>query len=222
MAARLLVVEDDATTRRLLVILLEQEGYEVRAVGDGLEALDVGREFRPHLALIDGGLPGLDGRTVARRLHETLDLAVIFVTGADAPEERREGLAVGRGDYVVKPFDPEELVLRVRNLLGRTASDGPDRWQVGDLMVDSGTRRVRRAGVDVPLTTTEFRLLVKLVRHRGTVMTRRQLAIEVWGYDDEATSHALDVHMSALRRKIEAHGPRLIHTERGTGYVFCP
>ena len=218
--ARVLVVEDDRGARDLLVALLTDEGYRVEAVADGLAAVAAAESFRPHLAVVDAGLPGLDGHTVARRLKQALELAVLFVTAADTPEDRRSGFRAGGDDYVTKPFDPEELALRVRAILRRTGAGGPEVWRVGDLVVDEGARRVTRAGGEIVLTDTELRLLTALVRRRGRVVLKGELVAEVWGADDSATAHVLEVHVSALRRKLEASGPRLVHTVRGAGYVL--
>lgn len=122
---RVLVVEDEPGARDLLTVLLETDGYQVTAVDDGHGALAVAATFRPHLALLDSGLPGMDGQTLARRLKERSEVAVIFVSGADSPESRRGGLRAGTDDYVTKPFDPEELSLRVRRVLERTGHRYP-------------------------------------------------------------------------------------------------
>ena len=218
--ARVLVVEDDRGVRDLLVALLSDEGYRVEAVDDGLAAVGAAESFRPHLAVVDAGLPGLDGHSLARRLKASLDLAVLFVTGADTPEDRRSGFRAGGDDYVTKPFDPEELALRVRAILRRSGAGGPELWCVGDLVVDEGARRVTRQGGEIALTETEWRLLAALVRRRGRVVPKAELVTEIWGAVDHATAHVLEVHLSALRRKLEASGPRLIHTVRGAGYVL--
>ena len=218
--ARVLVVEDDRGVRDLLVALLSDEGYRVEAVADGLAAVEAAESFRPHLAVVDAGLPGLDGHSLARRLKESLDLAVLFVTGADAPEDRRSAFRAGGDDYVTKPFDPEELALRVRAILRRSGAGGPEVWRVGDLVVDEGAHRVTHQGDEIVLTETESRLLTALVRRRGRVVPKAELVAEVWGAIDHASDHVLEVHLSTLRRKLEASGPRLIHTVRGAGYVL--
>ncbi|MDQ6728363.1 MAG: response regulator transcription factor [Actinomycetota bacterium] len=220
--ARVLVVEDDVAVQRLLVALLRHDGHEVRAVGDGLEAIAVALSFRPDLAMIDGGLPGLDGRSVARRLRQAQEVAILFVTGATSSEDRREGFRAGGDDYVCKPFDPEELSLRVRAILRRTGVVSEDVLHLGedDVVIEGGARRVTRRGAEIMLTEKEYLILLILARRRGTVVARRQLVAELWGYDDDAGDHSLEVHVSALRRKLEAHGARIIHTVRGIGYIL--
>ncbi len=216
----MLVVEDDPAARDLLVVMLEDDGYTVCAVADGPTALAVAASFKPDLALIDGGLPGIDGAEVLRRLRLAGNLPIIFVTAADAADDIHAGFRLGADDYVVKPFDPEELSWRVRAVLRRSGRPVAERWECGDLVVDEATRSVTRAGTPIALTATEFKLLATLTRNRTRIVPKAQLLSQVWGY--EADDHVLDVHMSSLRRKLEAHGPRMIHTLRGAGYVLRP
>jgi len=217
---RVLVVEDEAAARDLLVAILEDDGYQVCAVADGTLALEAADAFRPDLALVDGGLPGIDGAEVARRLRQAGDLPIIFVTGADSAEAIHGGFRMGADDYIVKPFDPEELSWRVRAVLRRSGHAVAQVWECGDLVVDEGTRLVTMAGSPVQLTATEFSLLGVLIRNRTRVVPKGQLLGQVWGYD--ADDHLVEVHMSSLRRKLEAHAPRMIQTVRGTGYVLRP
>ncbi len=217
---RVLVVEDEASARALLVAIMEDDGYQVCAVADGAAALEAAASFKPDLALLDGGLPGINGVEVARRLRQTDDLPIIFVTGADSAEDIRSGFKMGADDYIVKPFDPEELSWRVRAVLRRSGHVVDQRWECGDLVVDEGTQSVTRAGSSIVLTATEFRMLGVLIHNRTRVVPKGQLLHQVWGYD--ADDHLIEVHMSSLRRKLDAHGPRMIQTVRGTGYVLRP
>lgn len=217
---RVLVVEDEPAARDLLVAILEDDGYQVCAVADGLAAVEAAKTCQPDLALIDGGLPGIDGIEVARRLRRAGDVPIIFVTGADSAEDIHGGFRMGADDYIMKPFDSEELSWRVRAVLRRSGRAVIERWECGDLVVDDPTRSVTRAGSPFPLTATEFKMLGVLVRHRTRVVPKAQLLGQVWGYD--ADDHLVEVHMSSLRRKLEAHGSRMIWTIRGTGYVLRP
>ena len=217
---RVLVVEDDALARRLLTTILENDGYTVLAVDDGSAALQAAPAFKPDLALLDGGLPDISGADVARRLRQSGDLPIIFVTAADSAEEVRDGFKLGADDYIVKPFDPEELSWRVRAVLRRSGHAVAQVWECGDLVVDEGARSVTRAAEPVSLTATEFTLLSVLVRNRTRVVPKAQLLAQVWGYD--ADDHLVEVHVSSLRRKLEAHGVRMVHTIRGSGYVLRP
>ena len=217
---RALVVEDDPLARRLLVATLEADGYRVLALEDGPAALAAEPSFNADVALLDIGLPGITGAEVARRLRQASDLPIIFVTAADSADDIHGGFKMGADDYIVKPFDPEELSWRVRAVLRRSGKHVSQVWEFDDLVVDEGARLVTRAGSPVSLTTTEFHMLGVLVRNRSRVVPKGQLLGLVWGYD--ADDHVLEVHMSSLRRKLEAHGPRMIHTVRGMGYVMRP
>jgi len=217
---RVLVVEDDLAARALLVAILENDGYEVVALAEGSAALVEVCSFKPDLAVLDNSLSGLTGGEVARRLRLTIDLPIIFVTAADSAEHICNGFRMGADDYIVKPFDPEELSWRVRAVLRRTGHAVAERWESGDLRVDEGGSSVTRAGSPIALTAIEFKLLTVLVRNRSRVVPTSRLVDQVWGY--RAGPHLLAVHMSSLRRKLEAHGPRIIHTVRGNGYVVRP
>lgn len=209
-------MEDEEATRALLAAILSDDGYEVVTVADGNEALRSAAELRPDLVLLDCALPGSRGVDVARRLRQDSDLPIIFVTGADSTEDIREGFRVGADDYIVKPFDSEELSWRVRAVFRRSGKAVAQRWEYGDLVVDEGTRSVTRGGSPVILTAREFDMLALLMRNRTRVVPKMQL-LGLWGHG--ADEHTLEVHMSSLRRKLEEQGPRIIHTMRGVGYV---
>ncbi|HVE47441.1 MAG TPA: response regulator transcription factor [Acidimicrobiales bacterium] len=219
--SRLLVVEDEASIRRALTAALRAEGYGVRGEATGESIEEVAASFRPHLALLDIRLPvGPDGYEIARVLRRQGDLPIIFLTAADALRARLDGFAAGGDDYLVKPFALDELLARVKALLRRSGRT-PTRRQVGDLIVDEDGRSAVRSGTDLELTRKEYDVLVVLVRNVGQVLSKGQILRLVWGYDayDE---NLIEVHMSSLRRKLEAVGPRLIHTVRGVGYVMRP
>jgi two-component system OmpR family response regulator len=215
---RVLVVEDEAPARDLLVAILRGDGYTVRAVEDGQSALDATESFRPDIALLDGGLPGISGAELASRLRMASDLPIIFVTGADSAEAVHRGFRVGADDYITKPFDAEELSWRVKAVLRRSGRAVERAWECGDVTVDDTTQSVARAGEPVALTATEYKLLRVLIRNAGRIVPKEQLLAEVWAND--ADSHLLEVHVSSLRRKLEAHGPRMIRTVRATGYLM--
>jgi len=217
---RVLVVEDDASTRGLLVAILQSDGYDVLALPEGSAALVAVTSFTPDLVLRDVGVDGTSGGDVDRRPRQLNDVPIIFVTAADSAEDIRTGFKLGADDYIVKPFDAEELSWRVRAVLRRTGHVVAQVLESGDLRIDEGGLSVTRAGSPVALTDVEFRLLSVLVRNSSRVVSKSQLFSQVWGYS--ATPHLLAVHMSSLRRKLEAHGPRNIHTVRGNGYVLRP
>ncbi|WP_232806985.1 response regulator transcription factor [Geodermatophilus chilensis] len=216
----MLVVEDDAVIRSALEVALRGAGYELRAEPDGAGLERAAREFRPDLAVLDVRLPvGPDGYTMARLLRRTSGLPILFLTAADSVDDRLAGFQAGADDYLVKPFSMAELLARVQALLRRSGRLSSASWHVGDLVVDDAARMVVRAGVPLELTRTEYDLLTVLVQQIGTVLSKTQLLTQVWGFDAYDTN-LVEVHMSALRRKLEAAGPRLVHTVRGAGYVL--
>lgn len=217
---RVLVVEDDDVIRSALEVALRGEGYQIRAEPDGTSLAQVRAEFRPDLAVLDVHLPaGPDGYGLARLLRRGSDLPLLFLTAADSVEDRLAGFQAGADDYLVKPFSMAELLARVQALLRRSGRLTSDCWQVGDLVVDDGARTVVRGGVPLELTRTEYELLAMLVQNVGKVLSKTQLLTQVWGFD-AYDPNLVEVHMSALRRKLEAAGPRVIHTVRGAGYVL--
>lgn len=219
-SARILVVEDETGIRDAVAGALAGEGYRVCARRDGQDLSPAVGEFRPDLAILDVMLPGgRDGFELARELRHHSDLPILFLTARDAPPARLQGFAVGGDDYVVKPVLMEELLARVRALLRRAGRLSSGLTEVGDLVLDEDAAAVRRAGAEISLTATELRLLGYLARNRGRALSKLQILTQVWGYDDY-DPNLVEVHVSALRRKLEAHGPRLIHTIRGHGYVL--
>jgi DNA-binding response OmpR family regulator len=218
---RVLVVEDDADIADVLRRSLRNEGYEVRTSGDGAEALDIAAGFMPDLVVLDLGLPGMDGVEVCRRLRSDGDVPILMLTARSETEDRVEGLDSGADDYLVKPFERQELLARIRALLRRRPPRGAASLEVGDLQLNPDTREVRRGEREIELTNREFELLEFLMRNERLVVSRERLLDEVWGYDPMAATNTIDVFVSNLRRKLEADGePRLLHTVRGAGYVL--
>src|ERR687885_2384662 len=218
---RVLVVEDDEEIAQTLQRSLRLDGYEVRIAGDGLAALDQAAAYHPDLVILDLGLPKLDGIEVARRLRERDDTPILVLTARDAVESRVEGLDSGADDYLVKPFERQELLARMRALLRRRPPRGTAALVVGDLELNPDTHEVRRGDRDIELTQREFELLEYLMRNERIVVARQRLLEEVWGYDPFSITNTIEVFVSNLRRKLEAHGEgRLLHTVRGAGYVL--
>jgi two-component system, OmpR family, response regulator MprA len=218
---RVLVVEDDEEIALVLQRSLRLEGYEVRIAGDGETALDQSAAFNPDLVILDLGLPKLDGIEVARRLRSADDVPILMLTARDALESRVEGLDSGADDYLVKPFERQELLARLRALLRRRPPRGAASLTVGDLALNPDTHEVSRGDRDIELTQREFELLEYLMRNERIVVPRQRLLEEVWGYDPFATTNTIEVFVSNLRRKLEAGGEaRLLHTIRGAGYVL--
>ncbi len=218
--ARVLLVEDDDSIRSALDVSLRAEGYEVQAQPDGRNITTLTERFRPDIAVLDVRLPvGPDGYMMARTLRQTSDVPVLFLTAADGIEARLAGFEAGGDDYLVKPFSMAELLARVQALLRRSGRLQAATWEMGDLLVDEDTRKVLRGGEPLDLTHIEYELLRTLIRHRGKVLSKVQLLSQVWGFDAYDVN-LVEVHISALRRKLEAHGPRLVQTVRGVGYVL--
>jgi two-component system, OmpR family, response regulator MprA len=219
--ARVLVVEDDGDIAEVLRRSLRLEGYEVRLAGDGVQALDESSPFEPDAVVLDLGLPRLDGIEVCRQLRKDGDVPILILTARDGVDARVAGLDSGADDYLVKPFERQELLARLRALLRRRPPRGSASLVVGDLQLNPDTHEVRRVQRTIDLTQREFELLEYLMRNERIVVPRQRLLEEVWGYDPFATTNTIEVFVSNLRRKLEAGDePRLLHTIRGAGYVL--
>lgn len=218
---RVLVVEDESAVRDAVGVALRGEGYDVRAEPNGTCLDAVAQEFRPDLAILDVRLPvGPDGYTMARMLREGGgSLPVMMLSAADSVDDRLAGFKAGADDHLGKPFSTAELLARAQALLRRSGRLRSPVIEIGDLVVDDSTRVVTRAGNGIELTRTEYDLLSILVHHPGQILSKQQLLLQVWGFDAYETN-VVEVHMSALRRKLETHGSRLIHTVRGVGYIL--
>ncbi|MFA9428993.1 response regulator transcription factor [Egicoccus sp. AB-alg2] len=219
-APRILLVEDDTTLRESVAVALRGEGYEVVTSADGTDGTDQVDAFRPDLAILDVRLPdGPDGFDLARTIRARGDVPIIFVTALGDLDDRLAGFEAGGDDYVTKPFSTVELLARVQALLRRAGRLESQAWQVDDLVVDEAARTAVRGGTPLELTRTEFDLLITLGRNIGTVVSKSRLLALVWGFESY-DENLVEVHISALRRKLEAQGDRLIHTVRGVGYVL--
>lgn len=213
---RVLIVEDSVAIREMVVEALADAGYVSggRAHGGGLE--DVLAAFRPDMVVLDVMLPGRDGFALIDVVRGYGDAGIVLLTARDALEDRLRGLDSGADDYLVKPFELAELLSRVAAVLrrkGRVSSA----VQLGDLVLDVGASTASRGGTVLDLTATEFRVLSYLADQRGRVVSKDQILAAVWGYD-AYDPNLVEVYISALRRKLEAHGPRVLHTVRGIGY----
>lgn len=229
---RILVVDDEPAVREALRRSLAFEGYGTQTAVDGLDALDQADAYAPDLIILDIQMPRMDGLTAARRLRAAGSTTpVLMLTARDTVGDRVTGLDAGADDYLVKPFELDELFARVRALLRRSSYAAPapadghpgdaDALTFGDLRMDLATREVTRGGRPVELTRTEFTLLEMFLAHPRQVLTREQILKTVWGFDFEPSSNSLDVYVMYLRRKTEAGGePRIVHTVRGVGYVL--
>jgi two-component system response regulator MprA len=229
MPARILIVDDEPAVREALTGSLTFEGYETAEAADGVAALELVGSDLPDLVVLDIQMPRLDGLTACRRLRaQGCQVPVLMLTARDMVGDRVSGLDAGADDYLVKPFELDELLARIRALLRRStlaaaAADGAPAGTVlafEGVRMDTLTREVTRDGIPLDLTRTEYMLLEMLLAHPRQVLTREQILETVWGFDFEPASNSLDVYIMYLRRKTEINGlPRLIHTVRGVGYV---
>jgi DNA-binding response OmpR family regulator len=221
-----LVVEDEQAIAEAVRARLASEGYRVRVVHDGPDALKAAAEERPDLVVLDLMLPGMDGLEVCRELQKDAWVPVLMLTARAEEADTVAGFAVGADDYLTKPFSMRELTARVRAIVRRmerinqgTSTEPIARF---DLTVDAARRRVLRAGEEVLLTPLEFEILLTLARTPGVVFSRDQLMDRVWGYRDFAGGRVVDSHVARIRRKLgdEAAEPRYVRTIHGVGYAF--
>lgn len=225
---RVLVVDDDPAARQLLRMVLESEGWQVDEADDGLSALHLARDRQPDLILLDLSMPVMDGWLTCQRIREVWDTPIIIVTATKELEARVRGLQLGADDYISKPFDIDELTLRLRAVLRRTQRrphlERPTRYADQHLVVDLATRQVLVNGEPVNLTPIEFGLLGYLVAHPNQPVASQELLQAVWGESYADAEATLRVHLHHLRRKIEPdpHRPTYLKTERGVGYRFHP
>lgn len=222
MAVHILVIEDEVKLARFVELELQYEGYQVTIAPDGLTGLTRIRELQPDLVILDWMLPGLSGVDICRRLRSTgTDVPVILLTAKDEIGDRVVGLDAGADDYLVKPFNIEELLARVRVQLRRLQKEDRDRLWFEDMRLDRRSREVKRGDRAIELTAKEFDLLEYLMLHPRQVLTRDQILEKVWGYDFMGDSNIIEVYIRYLRLKLEAHQEkRLIQTIRGVGYVL--
>ncbi|MFT0761606.1 response regulator transcription factor [Scrofimicrobium sp. R131] len=223
--ARLLVVDDEPNIRDLLASSLRFAGFEVREAADGAGAYHEAQEFHPDLIVLDVMLPDMDGFTVTRRIRDAgMRIPVLFLTARDDMRDKVQGLTVGGDDYVTKPFGLEEVVARIRAILRRTKT-GPDDdsiLRVADVEMNEDAHEVRRAGIPVDLSPTEFKLLRYLLLNAGRVVSKMQILDHVWEYDWDGDAAIVESYISYLRRKLAVSEdlPELIQTRRGVGYLI--
>ena len=218
----ILIIEDEEPILAFLKRGLTYEGYSVETALDGQEGLVKARERPPALVILDWMLPGLDGLEVCRRLRAAGGVPILMLTAKDAVEDRVEGLDAGADDYLVKPFEFDELLARIRALLRREKpEEAPEVLSYSDLRLDTGTHQAFRGVREIELTAKEYELLELFLRHPRQVLTREVIYDRVWGYDFGGESNIIEVYVRYLRKKTEeSEEPRLIHTVRGVGYVL--
>jgi two-component system, OmpR family, response regulator len=223
--ARILVVDDEQSITDLVAMALRYERFAVQVAHTGRRALDAVESFSPDLLVLDVMMPGIDGFEVARRLRNAeRHVPVLFLTARDATEDKVRGLTLGGDDYMTKPFSVEELVARIRAILRRVQPEqvAKSRLVVADLELDEDTHEVHRAGEEIDLTATEFKLLRYLMLNARRVLSKDQILDHVWNYDFGGNANIVETYVSYLRRKVDAFDPPLIQTVRGVGYTLRP
>ena len=224
--ASVLVAEDEDNIRFVAVGALRNAGYHVAETASGREALRVVRDAtdRPDLVVLDVMLPDLDGFEVCSRMRtDGIGVPIVFLTARDATEDRVRGLTIGGDDYIIKPFSVEELTARVAAVLRRAGKGlATDVIRAGDIELDDDEHVVRKAGVEITLSPTEYKLLRYLMRNAGRALSRSQILDHVWDYDFAGESSVLETFISTLRKKVNPDGPRLIPPVRGSGYRLKP
>lgn len=221
MNERILIIEDDQAILKLIQRGLAYEGYTVDTATDGRSGLLMARENHPDLVVLDWMLPKMDGLEVCHRIRTGGDTPILMLTAKDTIQDRVQGLDAGADDYLVKPFNLDELLARVRALLRRTQTTRIPVLEFVDLSLDTGSRQAARGERVISLTAKEYELLELFLRHPRQVLTREVIFDRVWGYDFGGESNVLEVYIRYLRQKLEAGDEaRLIHTVRSVGYVM--
>jgi two-component system copper resistance phosphate regulon response regulator CusR len=221
MGIRILIVEDEAELADFVIRGLREEGFAVEHAADGELARAAMRTGTWDLIVLDWWLPGEDGLSVLKRYRQAGGMTpVLFLTARDAVADRVRGLDAGADDYLCKPFAFDELIARVRALVRRRDRAADMTLAHGDVVIDVAAQRARRAGRPLDLTAKELALLTFLLRHPAQVLSRTRIYDHVWDESFDGLSNTLEVHVMELRRKLEAHGPRVIHTIRGRGYLY--
>jgi two-component system response regulator MtrA len=220
MNARILVVDDDTALAEMIGIVLRSEGFEPHFCADGSEAVAAFHSAKPDLVLLDLMLPGMDGIEICAKIREESGVPIIMLTARSDTADVVKGLESGADDYVVKPFNPKELVARIRTRLRPTPETSTDSLQVGDIVLDVAGHEVRRGETKINLTPLEFELLLALALKPQQVFTREMLLEGVWGYHYKADTRLVNVHVQRLRAKVELDpdNPRIVMTVRGVGY----
>ena len=216
---QILVVDDDKNTRRLLRAVLEQNGYTVITAANGEDAMDQLAQHAVDLVLLDIMMPGMDGYTFTKEIRDgRSELPILMISAKQLPEDRHQGFLVGTDDYMTKPLDLEEMLLRIKALLRRAKIVSERKLTIGEAELDYDAMTVSRPGESVTLPQKEFQLLYKLLSYSGKIFTRIQLMDEIWGYDSETGWETVTVHVSRLRKRFESWPDFEIQSVRGLGY----
>jgi len=216
---KILVVEDDTSTRKLMCAILKQNGFETVQAEDGARALEIMDEEHIDLVLLDLMMPKMDGYELTKQLRLTwASLPILMVTAKQEPSDKRRGFIVGTDDYMTKPFDEQEMILRIRALLRRAQIANDHKLTIGDVVLDYDALTVSRGNETNTLPQKEFQLLFKLLSYPGMIFTRLQLMDEIWGMESETDDHTINVHINRLRDRFKDFSEFEIMTVRGLGY----
>jgi len=216
---RVLVVEDDANTRKLMCAVLKQNSYDVLQASDGVSALELMDKEHIDLVILDLMMPNMDGYELTRQLRQAWEtLPILMVTAMQEPKDKRRGFLAGTDDYMTKPVDEEEMILRIKALLRRAQISSERKLTVGRVVLEYDAMTVTRGDEIITLPQKEFQLLFKLLTYPGVIHTRFQLMDEIWGFETETDDHSLNVHISRLRDRFRGWPEFEIMTVRGLGY----
>ncbi len=229
---RILIVDDDSNIAELISLYLMKECYDTTMVGDGLEAVEVFEQYKPNLVLLDLMLPGIDGYEVCRRIRKTSETPIMMLSAKGETFDKVLGLELGADDYMMKPFEPKELVARVKAILRRVHTDEPapqqaqqptpqgEYVQYADIVINQSNYRVTYYGKQVDMPPKEFELLYYLASHPNQVFTREQLLERIWSYEYMGDTRTVDVHVKRIREKVKDHAEWALQTVWGRGYKF--
>jgi DNA-binding response OmpR family regulator len=221
-APRVLVVDDEKSIVDFIQLGLQYEGFQVQVAADGVAALRLISQFKPHVVVLDVMMPRMDGLSVAEAVRGNKDMGIIILSARDEVGDRIKGLEVGADDYLVKPFDFGELLARIRAVMRRRNPSAGPQLQVQDLVMDEAAREVRRGGALIELSLREFDLLRLLMMHPNQVLARDRILDQVWGYNFFGDANNVEVYIRYLRQKLGDDGHQLIQTVRGVGYRIKP
>jgi len=215
---KVLLIDDEPTILQFLSLGLTNEGFDIKAARDGMEGINIAKEFKPHIAIVDVMLPGMDGFEVCRLLKKMGNIAVIMLTAKDQVDDRVKGLTIGADDYMVKPFSFEELLARIQARIRNQFPNLLDEVSIGPFKIDDRRKEIKYLSHILDLSPTEYALLKFLVINHGLVLSKSTILDRVWGYDFGGEENIVEVYIRSLREKLQDHSRTVIRTLRGVGY----
>lgn len=215
---KVLLIDDEPTILQFLSLGLTNEGFDIKAAQDGIEGINIAKEFNPHIAIVDVMLPGMDGFEVCRLLKKMGNIAVIMLTAKDQVDDRVKGLTIGADDYMIKPFSFEELLARIQARIRNQFPNLLDEVSIGPFKIDDRRKEIKYLNHILDLSPTEYALLKFLVINHGLVLSKSTILDRVWGYDFGGEENIVEVYIRSLREKLQDHSRTVIRTLRGVGY----